>query len=134
MNKEEIKEYLNTRRQGWPHEESYHVEWLDGHRFVARIGEELAGLSYAEVSADGTEAVMKMNLKREFAEYGIGTELLHLLMDDLQQSGFEVIRYEIPPERYAYQIYEGLGFAVDSRDEEAVRFLWKRQAADNGKT
>ena len=70
---------------------------------------------------------MKMNLKGQFAEYGIGTELLNLLMDDLQQSGFEIIRYEIPPERYAFQIYKNLGFTVESRDEELVRFIWRKE-------
>ena len=68
MNKEDLREYLNTRRLGWPYEDSYHVEHMEGHRFVARIGDELAGLSYAEVNADGSEALMKMNLKREYAE------------------------------------------------------------------
>ena len=117
---------MNTRRLGWPYEGSYHVERLGGHRFVAMIGDELAGLSYAEVGDDGKEAVMHMNLKGRFAEYGIGTELLTLLMDDLKDSGFETIRYEISPERYAFQIYKNLGFEVESRDEEAVRFIWKR--------
>ncbi len=127
LDKEALRKYLQTRRQGWPYEDSYHVDDHGGHRFVARTGDELAGLSYAEVSADGTEAVMKMNLKSGFAEYGIGTELLNLLMDDLQRSGFETIRYEIPPERYAFQIYENLGFTVESQDEEAVRFIWRKK-------
>lgn len=129
MNGDELRKYLNTRRQGWPYEETYHVEHMGGHRFVAKIGDELAGLSYAEVNAVGTEAVMKMNLKSLYAEYGIGTELLHLLMDDLQQSGFEVIRYEIPPERYVFQIYRDLGLTVESRDKETVRFIWRNNNA-----
>ena len=127
MDKDYLKNYLETRRMGWPYEDSYRVERLAGHRFVARIGDELAGLSYAVLSAGRTEAVMKMNLKKEFAEYGIGTELLHLLMDDLQSSGCEAIRYEIQPERYAFQIYKNLGFTVESQDEEAVRFVWRRK-------
>lgn len=121
-----LQDYLNTRRMDWPYEDSYHVERLEGHRFVAMIGDELAGLSYAEISDDGKEAVMHMNLKSQFAEYGIGTELLNLLMDDLQDSGFDIIRYEISPERYAFQIYKNLGFEVESQDEEAVRFIWRR--------
>ena len=124
--KKELREYLDTRRQGWPYEELYHVEHLDGHRFVAKIGDELAGLSYAETDAGGEEAVMHMNLKGRYAEYGIGTELLNLLMDDLKQSGFRTIRYEIPKERYAFQIYRDLGFSVESQDEENVRFVWEK--------
>ncbi|MBQ6500852.1 MAG: GNAT family N-acetyltransferase [Mogibacterium sp.] len=146
MKKENLQKYLATRRMGWPYEDSYHVEHVDGHRFVARIGDELAGLSYAELSedskatgkadgkatekaegkADGKSAVMKMNLKSQYAEYGIGTELLELLMEDLQNSGFETIRYEIPRERYAFQIYRNLGFTVESQDEETVRFIWRK--------
>ena len=126
MDKDKLRDYLNTRRQGWPYEESYHVDRMGGPRFVAKIGDELAGLSYAEIIETGREARMKMNLKGSFAEYGIGTELLNLLMDDLITSGYEIIRYEIPPERYAYQIYRNMGFTVDSQDEEAVRFIWRK--------
>ena len=124
--KKELRDYLDTRRQGWPYEDLYHVEHLDGHRFVAKIGDELAGLSYAGTDADGKEAVMHMNLKGQYAEYGIGTELLNMLMDDLKQSGFRTIRYRIPKERYAFQIYRDLGFSVESQDEENVRFVWKK--------
>ncbi len=127
MNMEELKKYLEIRRMGWPYEDVYHVDAIGGHRFIARIGDELAGLSYAEISNDGKEAFMKMNLKSQFAEYGIGTELLELLMEDLIRSGMEVIRYEISPERYAFQIYRNLGFSVESQDEEAVRFIWKEE-------
>lgn len=126
MTVEALREYLETRRQGWPYEDVYRVDDLGGHRFVAKIDGELAGLSYAELSGDGAEAVMKMNLKSQYAEYGIGTELLHLLMDDLKKSGCKVIRYSIPPERYAFQIYRNLGFSVESQDEEAVRFIWRK--------
>ncbi len=72
---------------GWPYEDSYRVERKDGHRFIAFIGDELAGLSYADIITPGEEARMKMNLKSQYAEYGIGTELLHLLMEDLISSG-----------------------------------------------
>lgn len=127
MNKEDLKKYLDTRRMDWPYEDSYHVDHMGRHRFIAKIGDELAGLSYAEVSDDGKVAVMKMNLKSQFAEYGIGTELLELLMDDLQNSGFEIVRYTIPRERYAFQIYRNLGFTVESQDEETVRFIWSKR-------
>lgn len=126
MNKEDLQKYLSTRRMGWPYDNIYHVDHMGGHRFVARIGDELAGLSYAEISGDGKEAVMRMNLKSQYAEYGIGTELLELLMEDLQQSGFEIIRYEIPRERYAFQIYRNLGFTVEGQNEDTVRFIWMK--------
>ena len=126
MTVEELKAYLDTRRAGWPYGDSYCVEHLTDHRYVAKAGGELAGLSYAEISGDGLTARMKMNLKAKYAEFGIGTELLFLLMEDLKSAGFEIIRYEISPERYAFQIYKNLGFSVESQDEEAVRFIWKR--------
>lgn len=128
MDRDELRNYLDTRRLGWPYEETYRVEALEGHRFVARIGDELAGLSYAELSDDGTEAVMKMNLKSQYAEYGIGTELLNLLMEDLQRSGCTTIRYTVPLERYAVQIYRNLGFVAESRDEETIYMVWTKPA------
>lgn len=136
MDKDALKEYLNTRRQGWPYEGRYHVYRMGDHRFIARIDDELAGLSYAEITEPGPdsdetaggearrEARMKMNLKSAYAEYGIGTELLEMLMDDLKASGFEIIRYEISRDRYAFQIYKNLGFEVESQDMDTVRFIW----------
>ena len=123
----DLQDYLNTRRLGWPYEDSYHVEQLEGHRFVAKIDDELAGLSYVEMSGDGKEAIMHMNLKSQYAEYGIGTELLNLLMDDLKETDVETIRYEVIPERYALQIYRNLGFKEESRDEETIRLIWRKQ-------
>lgn len=126
MDKKALEEYLNTRRLGWSYEGRYHVDRMDGHRFVARIDDELAGLSYAEIIEPGREARMRMNLKSAYAEYGIGTELLEMLMEDLRESGFETIRYEISRDRYAFQIYRNLGFEVESQDLETVRFIWRR--------
>lgn len=126
MTAEELKVYLDTRRADWPYGDSYRVEHLTDHRYVAKADGELAGLSYAETSEDGLVARMKMNLKAKYAEFGIGTELLFLLMEDLKSAGFEIIRYEISPERYAFQIYKNLGFSVENQDEDAVRFIWKR--------
>jgi hypothetical protein len=130
MDKDKLREYLNTRRQGWPYEDRYHIDRMGDHRFVAKIGDELAGLSYAEIIEPGREARMKMNLKSSFAEYGIGTELLETLMDDLQGSGFDVIRYEIKREHYAFQIYRNLGFEVESQDMDTVSFVWKRRQSE----
>lgn len=127
MDKEALRDYLSTRRAGWPYEDSYHIDKMGEHRFMAKVGDELAGLSYAEIIRPGTEAMMKMSLKKQFAEYGIGTELLETLMDDLRKSGFEIIRYEIGIQYYAFQIYKNLGFEVESRDLETIRFIWKKE-------
>ena len=126
MDKEKLREYLNTRRLGWPYEGRYHIDRMGDHRYIARIDDELAGFSYAEIIKPGREARMKMNLKSSYAEYGIGTELLETLMDDLKESGFEIIRYEISKEHYAFQIYRNLGFEVESHDMDEVRFIWRR--------
>ena len=47
-------------------------------------------------------------------------------MEDLRNSGLETIRYTIPRERYAFQIYRNLGFTVENQDEETVRFIWRK--------
>lgn len=126
MNKDLLREYLDTRRRSWPYEGRYSVLDKGEHRFVAQIDGQLAGLSYAEIIEDGSEARMRMNLKKEYAEYGIGTELLELLMEDLQKAGYSTIRYEIGKEYYAFQIYQNLGFEVDYQDTDIVKFVWKR--------
>ena len=131
MDRDKLKEYLATRRLGWPYEERYRIESMGDHRFVAKIDDELVGLSYAEIIQPGREARMKMNLKSRYAEFGIGTELLETLMEDLQQSGFEIIRYEISKEYYAYQIYRNLGFEVETQDMEEVKFIWKRSNVED---
>ena len=123
MTKKELEEYLKTRRMDWPYEGRYRIECKDNHRFLALIDNEIAGLSYAEVDSNREEACMKMNLKAQFAEYGIGTELLNLLMKDLIESGYRIIRYEIPKERYSFQIYKNLGLKVEKQDEERICFI-----------
>lgn len=121
-----LESFQKTRRQFWPYEGRYSLDSFGEHKYIAKIDTELAGLSWAEVTAPG-EAVMHMNLKKEYAEYGIGTELLETLMADLKESGFEVIRYEIPIRYYAYQIYHNMGFGIEHGDDERVGFIWKRK-------
>lgn len=116
-----IEEYLNTRRARWPYDGRYVVKSFGQNGFVAMIDENVAGMVWADVT-DG-EAVMHMKLKLEYKEYGIGTELLHKLMDHLVESGCKVVRYSISVEHWAYQIYENLGFKIESRDTETINFV-----------
>lgn len=128
-----LREYLAVRRDGWDCAELYRVEASGSHRFVAWVGDEIAGVSWADVSetaaknanGDKSEAQMHMSLKSEYAEYGIGTELMELLMTELRESGFNRIRYEIGLEHYSFQIYERLGFETEYRDSEKIAFLWE---------
>lgn len=122
---QDLESFLKTRRQFWPYEGRYSLESFGLHKFIAKIDTELAGLAWADVDVSG-EALMHMNLKKEYAEYGIGTELLETLMADLKESGFEVIRYEIPIGYYAYQIYHNMGFEAEHRDDETVSLIWRR--------
>lgn len=120
----DLEKHTEIRRQNWALKDKYRVEKLSNHRFVASVCDELVGLSYAEINDD--EAKMHMNLKNEYAEYGIGTELLYLLMNDLKESGFKIVRYEINRDRYAYQIYRNfLGFDVEEENDETVKFIWR---------
>lgn len=116
-----IEDYLNTRRAGWPYDGRYAVGRFGENGFVAKIDGNVAGLAWADLS--GNEAVMHMDLKPDYKEYGIGTELLHLLMDYLVESGCKVIRYSISVEHWAYQIYEHLGLEIESRDTETINFV-----------
>ena len=146
MDQDWLREYLATRRLGWPYGDVYRVENAGAHRFVAWIGDELAGLSWAEVAETGTgatgsdsagtepstatgvvtepntstEARMHMNLKPQFAEFGIGTELLALLMEDLRRAGCDVIHYEIDRRYWSFQIYRNLGFEVEDGGADEI--------------
>ncbi|MBQ0004518.1 MAG: GNAT family N-acetyltransferase [Clostridiales bacterium] len=119
-----LEDYLKTRRQNWPYEDSYRVVPFGEQGFAARIGDVTAGLCWADVNGDS--AVMHMNLKSAYAEFGIGTELLHVLMNHLKDQDIKVIRYTISPEHWAFQIYDNLGFTVESRTAEEINFIWKR--------
>ena len=75
--KEKLREYLNTRRQFWPYEDSYHVDKMGAHRFMAKIGDELAGLSYAEITderADGVEEVHEQEGKHHNIEVEVESQ------------------------------------------------------------
>ena len=43
MDKEYLRDYLDTRRMGWSYEDRYRVERKDGHRFIAFIGDDWKG-------------------------------------------------------------------------------------------
>lgn len=109
------------RRLVWPYEGRYRIEAFGEYGFAARIDDGVAGLAWADV--DGADAVMHMNLKADYKEYGIGTELLHTLMNHLLEIGCENIRYTISVEHWAYQIYEHLGLEIESRDMDEIHFI-----------
>lgn len=116
-----LKDYLKTRRSGWPYDGRYVVRPVGCDGFVAMIDGAVAGLAWADVADAG--AVMHMKLNSDYKEYGIGTELLHILMQHLIDAGCSVIRYTISIEHWAYQIYDNLGFKIESRDEEKIHFV-----------
>ena len=121
-----LEEYLKTRRANWPYEGRYHIEQFKENGFVAKIDDVVAGFAWADNIAS-KEARMKMQLKVEFAEYGIGTELLETIVCHLKVNNYQKIYYTISTEHYAYQIYEHLEFKIIGRDEEMIHFLWQRQ-------
>lgn len=125
-----LEDYLKIRRMDWLYEGRYHLEKFRENGFVAKIDDVLAGLVWAEdVNTKETntkEAKMRMRLKSEYAEYGIGTELLETMVGHLKNSGYRKIYYSISPEYYAYQIYEHLEFKIIYRDEEKIEFLWSK--------
>lgn len=116
-----LENYLNTRRANWPYEGHYNVKKFGEYGFVAMIDDNVAGMVWADIN--GKDATMHMTLKPDYKEYGIGTELLHKLMGFLIELGCESIRYTISVEHWAYQIYENLGFEIESRDTETINFV-----------
>lgn len=120
-----LEDYLAIRRAYWPYDDNYRIITFGEHGFAARIGDVTAGLAWADLT--GTEAVMHMKLKPEYSEYGIGTELLHKLMNNLIDSGAVVIRYTITPDHWAYQIYEHLGFEIENRTQDEIQFIRRIQ-------
>ena len=119
-----LENHLETRRKGWPYEGRYRVEHFRENGYAARIDDEVAGFAWAEDIAH-KEARVKMNLKAEYAEYAIGTELLETLVAQLKNTGYCRIYYTIKPEHYAYQIYRHLGFKAIYSDEEKIDFIWE---------
>lgn len=55
-----LEDYLKTRRQNWPYEDSYRVVPFGEQGFAARIGDVTAGLCWADT--DGDSAVMHMKI------------------------------------------------------------------------
>lgn len=116
-----LEDYLSTRRAHWPYENRYRVNTFGEHGYVAKIDEDVAGMSWTDID-DGC-AVMHLRLNSTYKEYGIGTELLHKLMDHLIDLGCHTVRYTISVEHWAYQIYENLGFEIESRDMDEIHFV-----------
>jgi len=120
-----LENYLKIRRMNWPYEGRYRVEQFREKGFVAKIDDSLAGLVWAD-DITYKEARMKMNLKPEYAEYGIGTELLEMMVDHLKKQEYQKIYYSIKAEHYAYQIYAHLEFKIISMEDEMIHFVWEK--------
>lgn len=120
-----LENYLKVRRMNWPYEGRYCVEQFRENGFVAKIDDSLAGLVWVDDIAY-KEARMKMNLKPEYAEYGIGTELLEIMVEHLKKQEYQKIYYSIKAEHYAYQIYAHLEFKTISAGEEMIHFVWEK--------
>ena len=82
-----LENYLKVRRMNWPYEGRYRVEQFRENGFVAKIDDSLAGLVWVDDIAYKV-ARMKMNLKPEYAEYGIGTELLEIMVEHLKKQEY----------------------------------------------
>lgn len=120
-----LENHLKTRRESWPYEGRYHIHRFRENGYVARIDDEVAAFAWADDTGPD-EARVKMQLKAEFAEYAIGTELLETLVTQLKTTGYCRIYYSIIPEHYAHQIYRHLGFTAIYRDEERIDFIWEK--------
>ena len=66
-----------------------------------------------------------MSVKPSFREYGIGTQLLHAMLQDLEKDQCPGISLSVQKANYAYKMYLKAGFRVVRETDEEYIMVWK---------
>ncbi|MGL5439240.1 MAG: pentapeptide repeat-containing protein [Filifactoraceae bacterium] len=74
--------------------------------------QEIISYGYSEIEEPELMVELSLELKEEYKEYGIATELYMLMMEVLMKTKVDSILLSVRKRNYSYQIYDALGFHV----------------------
>lgn len=84
---------------------------------VAELDNKIVGAAWSRIikdygHIDDETPSLSMSLYADYRARGIGTKLLHSLLDELEKEGFKQVSLSVQKENYAVSMYEQSGFEV----------------------
>ncbi len=96
------------------------------HCLVAEVDGKIAGAVWVRIMddyghLDSQTPSLAISLYPEYRGQGIGTQLLHQMMDLLRRKGYPQVSLSVQKENYALRMYQKAGFeTVEDRGEEVL--------------
>ena len=113
-----------------PYLRIYHEDFGTGcqdRAWCAQVGTDIIGCIWCRKTTTGYGSVaeefpeLAMSVKPSFRGYGIGTQLLHAMLQDLEKDQCPGISLSVQKANYAYKMYLKAGFRiVRETDEEYI--------------
>lgn len=94
--------------------------------FVAEVGNEIVGAVWVRIMddyghIDDKTPSFAISLLKEYRNYGIGTELMKTMLDELKKHGYKQSSLAVQKQNYAVKMYKKVGFQiVDENEEEYI--------------
>ena len=92
--------------------------------FVAEVEGNLIGAVWVRIMndyghIDNLTPSLAISLYKQYRGYGIGTEMMKIMLDELKQGGYKRVSLSVQNANYAAKMYRNLGFEIiDEKDEE----------------
>ncbi|MFF0342716.1 GNAT family N-acetyltransferase [Kribbella sp. NPDC004875] len=99
------------------HQAWFHPETIE----IVLVGGERAGMVQAAAATADTFYISRLEIAPEVQGRGVGTALLHLLMDRARQAGASVVELHVLGLNRARELYERLGFQVIAEEPPKLR-------------
>ncbi len=91
--------------------------------FVAEVGNEIVGAVWVRIMddyghIDDKTPSFAISLLKEYRNYGIGTELMKTMLDELKKHGYKQSSLAVQKQNYAVRMYKKVGFQIVNENEE----------------
>lgn len=101
--------------------------------FVAEVDEKVVGAVWVRIMndyghiEDGVPS-FAISLYKEYRGYGIGTELMKRMLEELRRKGYEKTSLAVQKANYAVNMYKNVGFdIIDENEEEYIMVCYLKK-------
>lgn len=91
--------------------------------FVAEVNKLVVGAVWVRIMndyghIDDETPSLAISLLGKYRNYGIGTELMRRMLDELKSCGYKQVSLSVQKQNYAVKMYEKVGFQILNENEE----------------
>ena len=91
--------------------------------FVVEVNKLVVGAVWGRIMndyghIDDETPSLAISLLEKYRNYGIGTELMRRMLDELKSCGYKQVSLSVQKQNYAVKMYEKVGFQILNENEE----------------